>query len=105
MQRLNFKYENCLDFGCNIGTAKPYIFDVLSANTFVGTDSSKSSLEIARNHWKSRAATFVQAEAVTPDSIDLAFCNGVFHHIDPVNRFEAASMVYRSLRPGDVFAL
>lgn len=105
VQRLNFKYEDCLDFGCGIGTATPYFFDVLCAKTLIGTDPSESSLEIARSHWKSRAATFAQAEAVSSGSIDLAFCNGVFHHIDPANRLEAASMVYRSLRPGGLFAL
>lgn len=105
LEHLDFKNEDCLDFGCGIGTATPYFFDVLNAKTLIGTDPSESSLEIAREHWKSRAATFAQAEAISANSIDLAFCNGVFHHIDPINRADAASLVYRSLRPGGVFAL
>lgn len=103
--RLGFQAADCLDFGCGIGTATPYFFDVLNASTLVGTDPSEYSLEIARSNWKSREAQFVRPEAVAPGSIDLAFCNGVFHHIDPVNRADAVSLVYRSLRPGGVFAL
>lgn len=105
LDSLDFKAGDCLDFGCGIGTATPYFFDELNATSLVGTDPSESSLEIARADWKSRAATFVQAESVPAEGIDLAFCNGVFHHIDPVNRAEAASTVYRSLRPGGLFAL
>jgi SAM-dependent methyltransferase len=105
VDRLDFQVRDCLDFGCGIGTATPYFFDVLNATSMVGTDPSESSLEIARSHWKSLAATFVQPEAISSNSIDLAFCNGVFHHIDPANRADAASVVYRSLRPGGLFAL
>jgi SAM-dependent methyltransferase len=40
-----------------------------------------------------------------PDGrIDLAFCNGVFHHIPPDKRAAALAYVYRSLRPGGLFA-
>jgi SAM-dependent methyltransferase len=102
---LDFKVGDCLDFGCGIGTATPYFFDELKAISLVGTDPSESSLEIARADWKARAATFVQAEALPTGSMDLTFCNGVFHHIDPANRADAASTVYRSLRPGGLFAL
>jgi SAM-dependent methyltransferase len=35
---------------------------------------------------------------------DLAFCNGVFHHIPLEERAEAVAYVYRSLRPGGLFA-
>lgn len=36
--------------------------------------------------------------------VDLAFCNGVFHHIPPPERRGAVDYVYQSLRPGGVFA-
>lgn len=102
---LDFQAGRCLDFGCGIGTATPYFFDVLEAASLVGTDPSELSLEIARKQWDSLGATFVKPEGVAPDSVDLAFCNGVFHHIDPADRTDAASLVYRSLRPGGLFAL
>ena len=105
MDGLDFQVRDCLDFGCGIGTATPYFFDVLKAAAIVGTDPSEASLGIARGHWKQYSATFVQPDAVAPESADLAFCNGVFHHIDPANRADAVSLVYRSLRPGGLFAL
>jgi hypothetical protein len=38
-------------------------------------------------------------------SFDLAFCNGVFHHIPVDQRHAAASYVYNALVPGGMFAL
>ncbi len=101
---LGFQPRNCLDFGCGTGTSTPYFFDVLDAATVVGADPSEASLEIARTDWKSLDASYVQPEALSAGSADFAFCNGVFHHIDPANRADAASLVYRSLRPGGLFA-
>jgi len=41
----------------------------------------------------------------TPDAtIDLAFTNGVFHHIPPAERKDCLAAVRRSLRPGGLFA-
>ncbi|WAC19632.1 methyltransferase domain-containing protein [Luteolibacter sp. SL250] len=101
---LTFQARNCLDFGCGTGTSTPYFFDLLNATSVIGADPSEASLEIARADWGSLAATYVQPEAVPEGGIDLAFCNGVFHHIDPENRAGAAALVYRSLRPGGLFA-
>jgi SAM-dependent methyltransferase len=39
------------------------------------------------------------------EEIDLAFCNGVFHHIPLSERAAAVNYVYRSLQPGGLFAL
>jgi len=36
---------------------------------------------------------------------DLAFCNGVFHHIPLSERADAVNHVLRSLKPGGIFAL
>ncbi|RYD35714.1 MAG: class I SAM-dependent methyltransferase [Verrucomicrobiaceae bacterium] len=101
---LGFQVRDCLDFGCGTGTSTPYFFDCLNATSLVGADPSEASLEIARLDWKSLAASYVQPEALSAESVDFAFCNGVFHHIDPVHRAGAASLVYRSLRPGGLFA-
>jgi SAM-dependent methyltransferase len=101
---LGFQARNCLDFGCGTGTSTPYFFDLLNATSVIGADPSEASLEIARSDWKALAATYVQPDAAPVGGVDFAFCNGVFHHIDPVNRAGAATLVYRSLRPGGVFA-
>ena len=36
--------------------------------------------------------------------MDLAYCNGVFHHIPLKNRLGAVTYLYRALRPGGIFA-
>jgi SAM-dependent methyltransferase len=38
-------------------------------------------------------------------AIDLAFSNGVFHHIRPADRPSTIDYIYRALRPGGIFAL
>jgi SAM-dependent methyltransferase len=37
--------------------------------------------------------------------VDLVYCNGVFHHIPPVERAGAVNYILRCLRPGGIFAL
>ena len=37
--------------------------------------------------------------------IDLAYCNGVFHHIPPPQRARELSYIMRCLRPGGIIAL
>ena len=50
-------------------------------------------------------ARFALATEYRPDaSFDLAFCNGVFHHIPPADRGGAVDYVKRALRPGGLFA-
>ncbi len=53
-----------------------------------------------------RAVSFARPSEYQPDArIDLAFCNGVFHHVDPAMRPSAAKYVSDCLRPGGIFAL
>jgi SAM-dependent methyltransferase len=39
------------------------------------------------------------------ESIDLAYCNGVFHHIPLDMRSSAVQYIYARLRPGGMFSL
>ena len=39
------------------------------------------------------------------ERIDLVFCNGVFHHIPPDQRAAVVDYIYRTVRPGGMFAL
>jgi SAM-dependent methyltransferase len=43
-------------------------------------------------------------EQLPAEYIDLAFCNGVFHHIPVIDRLTAMKRVYSSLRPSGLFA-
>ena len=54
----------------------------------------------------SKRIQFKLFDQFSPDGkIDLAFCNGVFHHISIENRESALNYIYRSLRSKGLFAL
>jgi SAM-dependent methyltransferase len=58
-----------------------------------------------------RAGLRQTAQGAAPDragrggegEFDLAYCNGVFHHIAPGQRLEALALVHRALRAGGLF--
>ncbi len=94
-----------LDFGCGTGTATPFFFEHLGIGELVGTDPSSESLALAAGEFANRYnVRFGMADDVAPGSVDLAFCNGVFHHILPCDRSSAFAQVYRALRSGGFFA-
>lgn len=105
--QLNQKPSTALDFGCGTGSATPFFFETLGISHLVGTDPSEKSLSVARNTWQDFAVTFRSTENVPSseaDKVDLAFCNGVFHHIPPADRAAALASIYRDLKPGGYFA-
>jgi SAM-dependent methyltransferase len=95
-----------IDFGCGIGSATPYLRELLAVESVLGVDVSPRCLEVARQTWGSEWSQFTLLDQCEPsEQFDLAFCNGVFHHIPLDERADAVSFVYRSLRPGGLFAL
>lgn len=94
-----------LDFGCGDGSTTPLLLRALDAKSAVGTDVSAKSLEIAR---KIRGSERIRYESIgefqSAGEIDLAYCNGVFHHIQPAQRATALAIVHRGLRPGGFFS-
>lgn len=97
--------ERALDYGCGTGTSAPDFFEVLRVKSLVGIDSSSKSIEIARQTHGHPQARFFEFDEYLPSAeMDLVFCNGVFHHIPPGRRGVALDYIYRSLRPGGVFA-
>ncbi len=94
-----------LDFGCGTGSSTPFLFDLMKISSLVGVDISAKSLEEARLVHGSPRSTFFLFNHYEPNqATDLAFCNGVFHHIPLKERAGAVDYVYRSLRPGGFFA-
>ena len=96
-----------LDFGCGTGSSTPLLLRYLEAEFLVGVDVSPASLETAR---QIHAAPNVSFAAVDTDSrpgadFDVAYCNGVYHHIPPEARDEACNYVYAALKPGGWFGL
>jgi SAM-dependent methyltransferase len=100
------KINSVLDFGCGTGSATRHLFDLLAPEAVLGADISQQSLNIAaRLHQEESRARFVSLDQYEPnEKYDLAFCNGVFHHIPPAERAVAIDYIYRSLLPGGVFS-
>lgn len=106
LQELSERPRHILDFGCGIGSAAPFLIEAFDPDSIMGVDVSEASLAVARKMNESSRVSFLSFEEYQADSrIDLAFCNGVFHHIPVEDRAAAVSYIYRSLRPGGLFAL
>src|SRR5262249_8983366 len=95
-----------MDFGCGTGSATPYLLGVLGVESVIGLDISAQSIAVAKSAWDGKPAQFMLTDEYQPqEQIDLAFCNGVFHHIPSRHHAGAVRFIYRSLRPGALFAL
>lgn len=95
-----------LDFGCGTGTALPMLHAAFGAREVWGFDPSEASLAEARRLHGARLPLQLAASMDgLRDQIDLAYCNGVFHHIPPADRPAALGSIYRALVPGAGFAL
>jgi predicted TPR repeat methyltransferase len=94
-----------LDFGCGDGATTPLLLQALNAESAVGVDVSAKSLEIARKRHASERIHYESiGEFQSSGRMDLAYCNGVFHHILPGQRAAALTLVHRALRVGGFFS-
>jgi SAM-dependent methyltransferase len=106
LQTLKANPAAIMDFGCGTGTATPYLLGLSGAQKVTGVDVSSGSLKVARRENDPGRSQFLTLDEYTPsEEIDLAFCNGVFHHIPLDEREKSVNYVWRSLRPGALFAL
>ncbi len=94
-----------LDFGCGTGSATPYFFEILGIESLVGVDVSGASLQTARREFAAYPARFLTPDQLDESEFDLAFCNGVFHHIVPAERPQSVRFVARALKAGGLFSL
>jgi SAM-dependent methyltransferase len=94
-----------LDFGCGDGATTPLLLRTLNAKSAIGVDVSAKSLEIARKRHASERIRYESiGEFQSSDQMDLAYCNGVFHHVLPAQRASALAMVHQALRGGGFFS-
>lgn len=95
-----------LDFGCGTGTSCPFLLDTFDAQEVVGVDVSRASIETARaEHQHPKLRFVVQEDWGSEPPFDLAFCNGVFHHIPVPERGQAMDFIFHAVKPGGYFAL
>ena len=106
VKALGVSCQTVMDFGCGTGTSIPVLREKLGAVKFVGIDVSEAELAIARKDFGGEGVSFLTPGQYTPAaSVDVAYSNGTFHHIPPAQRAGVVEFVFKSLRPGGVFAL
>jgi SAM-dependent methyltransferase len=106
LRSLNFTPENILDFGCGTGSSTPFLLGLPGAKRLTGAEVSAGSIRVAERLHGSPSVQFRLIQEYFPkNEFSLAFCNGVFHHIPLAERPSAISYVFKSLRPGGLFAL
>jgi SAM-dependent methyltransferase len=98
--------QQVLDFGCGTGDTCPELLHGLNARLIVGTDPSLESIVLARRNNADPRLHFEETSALNPSGqFQLAYCNGVFHHVEHERRADALSYLHRSLSPGGYFSL
>jgi SAM-dependent methyltransferase len=98
--------ETALDFGCGTGQAAPLLKEILRAQEILGVDVSEGLLAVAQREHGGAGIEFRALKNHQPmGEFDLAYCNGVFHHVPLGERAGAVNHVFRSLKPGGIFAL
>jgi trans-aconitate methyltransferase len=106
LAKFPMRAESLIDYGCGTGTSAPLFIELLGAEEIIGLDTSVNSLALARKSYGAKRMKFYRPDEYQPRAeIDLAFCNGVFHHIPPEERADTVSYIYSCLRPGGVFAV
>jgi SAM-dependent methyltransferase len=93
-----------LDYGCGTGGTSPELLERLQPRAVVGVDASHESLEVARKEHADTRLRFDAMNELEPSGqFDVAYCNGVFHHIEPDQRLGALAYIHRALAAGGVF--
>jgi predicted TPR repeat methyltransferase len=103
--KLGVRPRAVLDFGCGDGLTSPLLRRSLRAESCTGVDVSSKSVELARKHFATEHIRYeVLADLPADEQMDLAYCNGVFHHIKPLERPDALSLIRDALKPGGLLA-
>lgn len=103
--RLGHSVGRILDYGCGDGANVPMLAERFNAEQVLGVDVSAESIAVARQANSSPGLQFLCTTEWMPDgTVDLAFTNGVFHHIPPAERPTCLQAIRRALRPGGLFA-
>jgi SAM-dependent methyltransferase len=104
LAQLGHPAATVLDYGCGTGSTVPLLLELPGVQRIIATDASAALLETATGEHHDDRVSFVPLSTPLTGVADLAYCNGVFHHIAPAHRTSAVAFVARALRPGGVFA-
>jgi len=103
--RLRFEPRRILDYGCGDGRNAPMLSARFKAAHVLGVDVSAASIALARAANYGDRISFLEINEWKPDgTADLAFTNGVFHHVPPAERADCLAAIRRALRTGALLA-
>jgi SAM-dependent methyltransferase len=103
---MGHRADSALDFGCGDGASVPLLGTLVGARTIAGVDESRRSIAAAAQAHGGPGVTFSLTNEHTPaGNFDLAYTNGVFHHIPIAQRPGALAFIHGVLKPGGLFAL
>lgn len=98
--------RTALDFGCGPGSTVPILIREIPLKRCTAVDTSARLIDLARKTHGWAATQFLLVSEFRPaGSLDLVYCNGVFHHIPPKERAASLELIHGALRPGGIFAL
>src|SRR5262249_14692765 len=105
LSQLGARCSNVLDFGCGTGDSALEFLEQLRAPLVVGVDVSRESVAVARRTHDDSRLQFKTPDELAPDGqFGVAYCNGVFHHIEPPQRAGVLGYVRQALAPRGYFA-
>jgi len=105
LSEMHVQPKLAMDYGCGIGSTVPVLWETLKLEEIVAVDVSGRSLATAREKHNFSAVRYAGIEEYRPQgTLDLVYCNGVFHHIPKAERPAAFAYVRESLKPGGFFA-
>src|SRR5262249_15832791 len=106
LRKLGIRPTRAIDFGCGPGFAADLLLQEIGVQSYVGVGTSPASIEAARRADRDcRTEFFLLRDYVPAGDVDLAYCNGVFHHIKVEDRPAALEYIRESLRPGGLLGL
>ena len=106
LRELGAAPRTAMDYGCGMGNGAVLLRDLPGIEWVIGLDPSTRMLEAARSRSSGAGIRFLSCEEYSPcEEIDLAYVNGVFHHVPRAERCGTAAFIFRSLRPGGILAL
>lgn len=105
LTKRNYHPKSIIDFGCGVGNSLPLLREIIGSHRIAGIDISADSIAMAKKRLENMDIELgTLSEIPARAEFDLAFCNGVFHHIPLPQRATSARLVHAHLKPDGLFA-